>query len=515
MRPKPRSECEDVAMRKRSVTPDREEDHNFVATLRKGTTVIRGVVCKIWLPRRVSDEVVMRLYPSGSRRAIEELRPPFAMRGKIRGFDPSDVTEISASEVWTPIARTRHHGRSRSETVVETDPMDLQILQKRPREKILRRMRVHTIYLLTRCPPLTPFAIRTVSYTGEITMGKVHEVEFTLACGAHLRFANHFRYEDREDGTLTYPELVATHEHEVLARDFARLDERILRELDDFLALVGFGARYRAACLRVDRSSEHADTFCFYRNNVTIPTAEDFDFNQTVIDLSDFKEFLPAAYEQLVASGPDDLLLHALHVIPPRAERTAESEFVSLYSALESIVLWYRRRRALEFIIDDVEVWRTLQRDVRSLLKEHLLLKGNERPQKERLKMILRKVGELRRVPFGVALEKFCEEYRVKLDDLWPVIGNGPDEISLTDIRNRLVHGSTLTGRQFHAFIGAKQHMRWVVERALLGVFGWPLERSKVRPDFLARNLTAMIELAQDRQDMKRGFGLNLASAGA
>jgi len=498
-------ECEHVVMRKRAMTPTTEEDHNFEATLRKGSQTIRGIVCKLWLPRRLTDAVVMRLYPRKRwQGAVEGLRSPFAIEGKIRGFAPGDVTAISASEVWVPIARTRHHSASRSETVVEANPMDLQILQNWPREKrTRRRMKVHTSYLLTPCSPLAPFAIRGMSYTGEITMKNVDDIQFTLTGGAQLRFRNHYRYEEREDGTLTYSDLVATHEHEVRSSDFARVDETTLAQLDDFLALVGFGARYRVACLGIEASSEHGDSFRFFRKNVSVPPAEKWDLNYAVIDRADFHEFLRVAYERFIAHGPDDLLRHALHVVVPREERTAESEFTSLYAGLESIVLWYRRKRALEFIVEDEQAWRTLQDDVRSFLKQHAALQGKETERKERRGMMLRKVGELRRVPFGVALEKFANEYHVKLDDLWPVIESKRGEISLTDIRNRLVHGSALTARQFHALIGAKQHIRWAVERALLAALGWPLERSKVRPDFLARNLTAMIELAQDRQDMK------------
>ena len=494
-------------MRKRSVTPDREEDHNFVATLRKGTIVIRDVVCKVWLPRRVTDEVVMRLYPrQGWRATIGGLRPPFAIDGKVRGFSRQVVTSISATEVWTQNERTRSHGRSRSETIVDVDPIDLRVVHKQPREKATRRrMKVHTNYLLTQCPPLAPSTVRDKSYTGEIKMEDAHEVVFTLANGVHLRFTEHYRYEDRNDGELIYPELVATHEHEVLTRDFARVDERTLDQLDDFLALVGFGARYRTACLGIASSSEHADSLLFYRKDITVPPVQEWDSNHSVIDRADFVEFLSRAYEQFMASGPDDLLVNALHVVAPFGERTGESEFTALYAALESIVLWYRKRTALEFIIDDDVEWRRVQDDVRSMLKDHDLLRGNEAHQKERRGMIQRNVEALRRVPFAVALKKFCEKYAVNLDDLWPVVDNQRSEMSLTDIRNHLVHGRTLTTRQFHALIGAKQHMRWVVERSLLAIFGWPLERSKVRPDFLARNLSAMIELRQDRQDMSAG----------
>src|SRR5262249_12646740 len=120
-----------------------------------------------------------------------------------------------------------------------------------------------------------------------------------------------------------------------------------------------------------------------------------------------------------------------------------------------------------------------------------------------------------RRVPFGTALERFCHEYDVQLDDLWPVVNDERGEVSLTGIRNRIVHGSTLTPRQFHALIGARWHMGGGLERALLAVVGWPLERSEVRRDFVARNLTAKIEMAQDREDIKGTSAADAAVAAA
>jgi hypothetical protein len=218
----------------------------------------------------------MRLHPRKSWHSTTEgLRPPFAIEGAVRGFSPGDVTSISASEVWTPVARTRHHSKSRSETVVEADALDLKIIERRPREKAGRgRMKVHTNYLLTESVPLKPLVARGTSYTGEITMEDAEEFDFTLANGTRLRFTQHYRYEEREDGLLTYPELVAVHEHEMRPANFGQVDEQTLDQLDDFLALVGFGARYRVACLGITASSEHADMFRFYRKRHRINSGE-------------------------------------------------------------------------------------------------------------------------------------------------------------------------------------------------------------------------------------------------
>lgn len=475
-------------------------------TIRKGALVIKGVTCKLWLPKRLTDPLVMRLYPRGrGHRVLDEIRHPFAIEGKILGFARGHAMLIRANEVWAPRASNRHHGKRRVETVIEADPIDLQILARRPRGKRRStRMSTHTNYLLTPCPPLTPPAMVSRSYTGDVKIERIDETKFTLASGACLTFSNHYRSEDRDDGLLMWPELVATHKHNMSRDEFSRVEQEILEELDDFLAIVGFAARYHTVCVGVDATNADGEQLRFFRRNVTLPAHQEWDSDESVIDRADFAQFLPTAYSRFIASGPDVLLRHALQVVIPRGGRTGEGEFTSLYSALETVVLWYRRSRRLELIVESDHEWGRLQNDVRNFLKQHPVLQGKEPARKGQRAMILRKVGELRRVPFSVALSSFCEEYNVALDDLWPVIDDTRGEISLTDIRNRIVHGTPMTSREFHALIGAKQHMRWVVERALLAVLGWPLERSKVRPDFLARNLTAMIELQQDRADMRR-----------
>ena len=73
----------------------------------------------------------------------------------------------------------------------------------------------------------------------------------------------------------------------------------------------------------------------------------------------------------------------------------------------------------------------------------------------------------------------------------------------LSEIRNHIVHGSVLEWSQWLALGDAREHLRWTVERMLLGVFGWTVNDSKVRHDWLARNTAAMAGLQPARDAMK------------
>jgi hypothetical protein len=119
---------------------------------------------------------------------------------------------------------------------------------------------------------------------------------------------------------------------------------------------------------------------------------------------------------------------------------------------------------------------------------------------KRRRRLLNAKLDELRRVPFREALDQFRSAYSVNWDDLWPVFDSSKAP-SLTTIRNRIVHGNTFNKRQQLAVLSATLHLKWTVERALLAVLGWPLELSKVRPDYLA-HFVPMRELERERTEI-------------
>ena len=484
--------------------PRRVEDHNLLVTVRGDGEEIRDVVCKLWLPRRVNERPIMFLYPQGPRSNIlADIPPPFAVEGRID--NGGSIITIRADEVWSEYASTRWLGGSRDETVLQGKPIDLRVIHRRSKEPLSGLIDVHTTYRLTGCPPLHTGVIRESKLTGDTEVKKAWTFDFTLASGTTLNFAQHFRYEERADGTLSWPELVATRTHQIDASAFETLDHATLDEIDDFLTLVAFGSHFRTACVSVTSSTDTGDYVQFFRGNISMPPDDqDLDDIGAPIDLAHFSEFLHSAYATFIATGPHQLVRHALALTAVREERTLESSFTTLYAALETILLWYRRNHNLELIVEDEEKWQTLKADARTYLKSHPSLQGDTPLEKERRKWIAAKVGELRRVPFSIALRLFCKEYDVRLDDLWPLFDNDPAEASLTDIRNRLIHGSAFDRNQHHALIGAAEHMRWVVERVLLAVLRWPVERSYVRADYLSEHLTAITQMPEDRAALRR-----------
>ena len=120
----------------------------------------------------------------------------------------------------------------------------------------------------------------------------------------------------------------------------------------------------------------------------------------------------------------------------------------------------------------------TFEKDLKSFIKNHPLF----REDAARRKLVYEKTSELNRVAFGTVYKQCSSDlggYGFHDDDLWPVVGSASG-VSLSEIRNRLVHGVVFTPSQQEALFKALIHLRWCVERMVLAALEWPLERSLV-----------------------------------
>lgn len=479
------------------------EDYNFFATVQMPNDTVKRVLCRLWRPRRMTDPIRMMFFPTQRQARYHFDRPnPFAIEGRIQGLSGNAIV-VRATEAWVDAIPQRSVGKKRYETVFEADPIDLQILETaRPENKTRRRVKAYINYVLTpSLSELSPFTMLSYMGDGNVKARTVRRFSFTLRRSRRLTFVKRYHHEKGADEDVTWTELVAKEQRTMSRAEFARVNEKDLDEIDDFLLLVSFAARFRVVCVGIDAYTESGDHFTFYRKNRTVPQASEQELNDSVVDLSDFEPFIRKAYRRFTSSSagePDELLRQAVQLVMPGANRTIESDFTRLFTALETLVLWHRRVVGLEFTIENRKDWDELRFDLMEFLKRHRVLKDN----KQKRSLVYHKLDEIRRVPFSIAFERFCADFGVDFRDLWPAVGKSGD-MSLSEIRNHLVHGSPLKRSQWLALIDAREHLRWTVERMLLAIFGWPVEKSKVRPEWLAKNQTAMINVAASRRAMQ------------
>jgi hypothetical protein len=199
-----------------------------------------------------------------------------------------------------------------------------------------------------------------------------------------------------------------------------------------------------------------------------------------LIDLADVDEFIKTSLMTFDASDSDDILRRAIKFSLQPLNTEIEIQFISLYAALESALTFYSGQDGYKILPKDEFI--QLDSDLRVWLKQHPLLMHDS----ARRGLIYGKIRELNRFPFSHSFRNFCARYALDLSDLWPVLGTA-EEWPLMEIRHRLVHGDPFISRPAEAMVCAGDHLRWVVERMLLSILGWPIARSNVGPDYLLR----------------------------
>jgi hypothetical protein len=199
-----------------------------------------------------------------------------------------------------------------------------------------------------------------------------------------------------------------------------------------------------------------------------------------LVEEGDVGALLDSAREVLRGPGDADVLARAVGFTLDADSAPLELSFVSLYTALESALTFFRRQ--YEYKILPADDFARLERDLKGWLRQHPLLKD----ENAKRGLVYEKVRELNRYPFSHVFRIFCERLALDLSDLWPLTGNA-DDWPLVEIRHRLVHGDPFRSRPTSAVECAREHLRWTVERMILSVVGWTVERSRVSPAALTR----------------------------
>jgi hypothetical protein len=460
---------------------EREEDYFFDATIKSDTIIVEGVRCKLYLPPTHIGPISLVFHVTDEQaRLLEGVGWKYSVHGELH-HDVDQVTTFHAEQVLNRGLSSKYTAGI-SENSFAGEPIFLEVTEGfRSSECPQAECEINGNFWLTPNQLLSPSQRVVKSYTGNINVKTDWILGFTLQNDVGLTFTNHYRYQEDDAGTLTsFHELVAEFESKSKTIGYAEVRGPIVRELEDLLTLASFAAR--RGCVWMGYAVTSAKGYTrYYRRDVSIPAPKK-RWGDTLIAKKDIKDFLDLTCRKLVEVGRNDLLIKAINFATPKEGQVFEGAFMALYSALETLVLYFRRGHNLEMIFsDDKDAWRRLEADLRLWLRRHPQLKDD----KSKRTLLYENLPALTRVSFRNAFQKFCEFYSVKLDDLWPVVESA-DGWSLAIIRNRLVHGEYFNRQQQKALVSAGEHLRWTVERMILSIFGWDVSRSMVSTDELS-----------------------------
>jgi hypothetical protein len=449
---------------------------------------VPSVKCSVFLPKRVEDQPYLLFLPTLDQAAGFHAFE-FSVEGRIDNAGHLDL--FKADRVWSNGLTTTHWGPDLADCYLIGEPVDLEIATLRSRNNQAPGQFHHGRFWLTRNRLLQPALMRETSYTGETVIKTAHQTRFALGSGLALAFSERFRYHNQEDGTLSYHELVAEFNEPLGVEAFPDT----LRDLDDLLLLASFAERHGCVCLGWDLSDTTGDFYLtHYRRGITVPEAREVSVNDTLIDIRDFDEFLRASYDAFRAIEWKEPIRQALYGALAAQQTGLEPSILSMFAGLESLILFFRRTANLEFTLPATD-WQTFESDLRTWLKKHHSL--SEDPAKRRL--MYDKLKELNRPSFAQTLERLIAACAVDVSDLWPVCEPG----GLLDIRNRIIHGEVIVPKQHRPLAAAKQHLQWLLERFVLNLIKWPVERSRVCSRSLGARMFAYHEWQNDREILK------------
>lgn len=461
----------------------RKADITLYSTIDNNESVIKNVLCRLYLPNKMADPIELHFSPTEKQAKTIEHLPfwKFSMKGKVTNLQKKVEKRIVADLVYSNKFETKYHSHNLREPYFIGEPADLTITHylNPTSKKTKSKSKVEGRFWITPNELLQPAFISEHSYTGEVKITIARNFEFTLDNGLLLKFENyHKNYKNEFGDNVSFHELVASFELNGETNESPKLLD-YLGQLDDVLLLASFAARRRSICLGWDSCDSKTYVKRYLRNRI-IPK----DINRKssrydlLIDLGSFPEFMETAYPKFRNYSDLDALRRTLSFVLLSYEDTFESSFMGLYSALEMIVLHFRKKNDLEFILP-TKKFEKVRKEFKKIIENSALIVNSS----SKLEM-KKKLSELNRISFASAFDKFREFYSVDLSDLWSVNSNS-DGISLSQIRNKLVHGEHFNKNQTVGLLYAREHLRWIIERMILAVLGWSIEKSNVNPTYL------------------------------
>ena len=383
-----------------------------------------------------------------------------------------------------------------SESTFKGEPQNLKVVEiidsKDAKESIKAFL---NIWISPNCI-LEPGLISQFNYYGDIKYDRVNQIKFQITNKLNVTFDKHFKTITQENGDLKqFSYLVACAEVDIALIEDVNFVDEILTPLDNFLLVASFGSRTRTSCLGWEAST-NKQVVKFYRGDFSFPSGkseflincafpDDFrgsNHTESLIENSHFEEYLKTCYAALISHPNPKVLCDAIVSVVPGRRRTIEESFLSMFSSLESLILDYRKRNGLEYVIDDANEWNDRRKEIQKSLKA--IFKNYS--GKQRCYMY-GKLDELNRIPLRLVFDAFCNEYKIDVSDLWPLYREGCF-VGLSDIRNKLIHGDRISDEFIKMLSEAESSLQYMLERILLTIMGFSDHNSDVSKELLSHD---------------------------
>lgn len=456
----------------KSSLPDREPDYSGSGSLHSADGIY-PVVGQVWLPRAFEDQPVVQLYFQHFVSA-----GPHELELKIHEHDESAVRIIGHS-VWLPLQSERRY-------VSRDAPDAIRAIAEPEMLRVVRPFKNETAQLVAELSDnLLLRPIQTRIHDIEVGFAYRTREKHVLedASGNPWTFLRQLSTQPTMDGKRLQSQwtlYAQTNLGESATHQFIAAE--VIPALEGLVHLAAFASNQRTTVLGWEFAGVKSHETVYRLKYVAPELKESHTWNDVLIQRDDLTEFVRRAISRLreLDSSLQRLLSAALIVAVPDDTDYLESRFLSLFSAIESALLVFRRKNNLEYLVRS-GAWKRVQKALHAALESE-----RERfDSAERLELAKGALTGLRRVPLEHAFSQLVQHYDLPIVDLWP-LAEHDSGISLLQLRNRLSHGERLPARLLPHLMYASHSLQTLVQRVVLALFGWPIERSACRPEGVA-----------------------------
>lgn len=482
---------------------ERAEDFLVHAKLKVQGQIIDNILCKIFLPERITDKPFLKFKPTADQYAQLTTSHEGSFEAELIGFDKKVEVSLDAPNVYFSGMVTKYWGPDFSESSLNGEPQNFHVIRHLTSNENPRKTSL-TIWI-SQNPMLGPAMSKMSHYDGNIEYKRFRQLEFSLSSEINIKFDRHFKDKiigENESKQWSY--LVACTDIDIPAREVIALQNKIFEKLDALLIVASLASRTRTAWVGW-QACDHQVTTEYYRGNFTFPTGKsEPSFDQGLVEAKDFYDFLAVSYPAFINHPNKEAVQNAIMSVVPGRKKVLEESFLSMFAGLEALILDFRRRENLEFAVPEPGEWEVIKRIIKDNISKTL---KTDTTKNQRL-YIYNKLEELNRIPLQVAFKKFCEFYDFDVSDLWPLFKTN-NIIGLSDIRNKLTHGDHFS-REFHdALWVAEENIRFMLERALVKILDWPIDKTEVSREFLANQSVALKDMPAEQSRISKYFSTN------
>ena len=397
----------------------------------QGKVLAKGIKSKLIRNDIKYSRALLLLYvPNEDIRKIR-IHSEFEIKGYSENMASEKIGEIHIPKGYKINATT--FSSLWNESVVEIIPDEIYQIHYFPGQNETKKEKQNILFVLTYNKMVEPFKNIEMSSTGDMNIKLETTVILKLKNDWEARFEE-YRYcvntkIEEVDGTFSTSHLALNLEKDNHSLASANEVKILSDMLDTLLWYLSFGSRQRTTWIKwtAEIGTELVE---HYRNNIFIPEKIKY-YEEPLIDRRAFQDFLQHCLEYEKQQNNLDLYLPIVYLVSSgNPTKTMEMQFLSSFLALEALLDLYAESRNIN---------------------KHFT-KKDRKPLKE-------------------IYNDFCSNMKIDNTDLWPIYGTRFNYLSLSRIRNKLVHGNRF---EYETFLSiANEHLRWTVERCLLAVLGW------------------------------------------